>query len=247
MVGSGIKIGQYRNVVKAAGVIWKNLGKNQNSVEMLFSKMRQYKSNLPPYDINYVIQNDTPRMWWNAIDDNDNCLQKLALLIFDITPHNAGCERIFSNLGWIYGKKRLRLSLPKVEGMAKVRSYYMSMINKELKYFKEDCDIQELKAIVEETLVDEDDDEEENEEEDQEDQEEELIIPDHEVIVMIENVFNLEEVPYILDPYDLDENESIISSNNGSDSDNENEIARNENMQEINDYDIDNIALRYSN
>jgi hypothetical protein len=214
---------------------------------MLFSKMRQYKSNLPPYDINYVIQNDTPRMWWNAIDDNDDCLQKLALLILDITPHNAGCERIFSNLGWIYGKKRLRLSLPKVEGMAKVRSYYMSMINKELKYFKEDCDIQELKAIVEETLVDVDDDEEENEEEDQEDQEEEeLVIPGHEVIVTIENVFNLEEVPYILDPHDLDDDGNITSDSSGSDSGDENEITDNEGEQETEDYDIDDIALRYS-
>jgi hypothetical protein len=221
---------------------------------MLFSKMRQYKSNLPPYDINYVIQNDTPRMWWNAIDDNDDSLQKLALLILDITPHNAGCERIFSNLGWIYGKKRLRLSLPKVEGMAKVRSYYMSMINKELKYFKEDCDIQELREIVEETLIGVDDDEEENEEEDQEDQEyqedqeeEELVIPDHEVIVTIKNIFNLEEVPYILDPHDLDDDRNITSDSSDSNSGDENKITNNEDEQEIHDYDIDDIAFRYSN
>ena len=221
----------------------KNLGKRQSSVEMLFSKMRQYKSRSPPYDTNYVIQNDTPRMWWNTIDDNDDCLQTLALLILDITPHNAGCERIFSDLGWMYGKRRLRLSLPKLEGMAKMRSYYMSMINKELKYFKEDYDIEELKEIVEETLLDDDD---ENEEEQEDLDEERLTIPDHEVFVRIENVFDLEKVPHVLDPYDPDDNESINSdSSSGNDSNNDDEIRDNENEEEITDYNIDEIASRY--
>lgn len=54
----------------------------------------------------YSLSNDTPKLWWLAIDDTkNNPLQQLALLIFDITPHSASCECNFSALGWIYGKE----------------------------------------------------------------------------------------------------------------------------------------------
>ncbi|CAJ0835971.1 6727_t:CDS:2, partial [Entrophospora sp. SA101] len=48
-------------------------------------------------------------------DDPHKNLQKLALLMYDITPHSAACERVFSTLGWIYNKNRLRLAVSKVE------------------------------------------------------------------------------------------------------------------------------------
>ena len=50
-------------------------------------------------------------------------------------PSQAGCERNFSTLGWFFGDRRNRLSVSHVESMAKVRSYYLTNIKKELAYY----------------------------------------------------------------------------------------------------------------
>jgi len=82
-----------------AGLIWKNLGNNQKSLEKLYMKMNHYKLKTSPYDVNYSSE-DSPRLWWLGIDDErNNPLQQLALLMLDITPHSASCERNFSALG----------------------------------------------------------------------------------------------------------------------------------------------------
>ncbi|PKB99879.1 hypothetical protein RhiirA5_382851 [Rhizophagus irregularis] len=175
----GIQTGHYKPILNMAGKIWKNLGNDKDSLEKLYLKMNHYK------------------------------LKQLALLIFDITPHSASCERTFSALGWIYGKRRLRLSTTKVEGMAKIRSYYMSEIN-ELKYMSKQYNKEELKIMVEEAMVsyDENEEEDKNEEDDStEINNNEIIVPNNEVYVLIENFINLEEVPFKLHPDDIDESD----------------------------------------
>ena len=221
-----------------AGLIWKNLGNNQKSLEKLYMKMNHYKLKTSPYDVNYSSE-DSPRLWWLGIDDErNNPLQQLALLMLDITPHSANCERNFSALGWIYGKKRLRLSIEKVEGMAKIRSYYLSKIN-ELKYVGNNYNENELKMMVEETLIDsgEEDEEEENEDHNTEINNEELEIPNHNVLVVIENIINLEEVPFILHPDDKDES--------AESSDDEHHESEKEIDNINNNYDVEAIAEKY--
>ena len=44
----------------------------------------------------------------NPVREEENHIQKLALKILSITPHNAGCERVFSVLGWFANKRRTR-------------------------------------------------------------------------------------------------------------------------------------------
>ncbi|PKY14592.1 hypothetical protein RhiirB3_426610 [Rhizophagus irregularis] len=48
--------------------------------------------------------------WWSYVEQDEgeeNFIQQLALKIFSITPYNAGCERIFSVIGWyIYEQKK---------------------------------------------------------------------------------------------------------------------------------------------
>ncbi|CAB4494029.1 unnamed protein product [Rhizophagus irregularis] len=239
----GIQTGHYKPILNMAGKIWKNLGNDKDSLEKLYLKMNHYKLKVSPYDVKYLSSEDTPKLWWLAIDDvKKNPLQQLALLIFDITPHSASCERTFSALGWIYGKRRLRLSTTKVEGMAKIRSYYMSEIN-ELKYMSKQYNKEELKIMVEEAMVsyDENEEEDKNEEDDStEINNNEIIVPNNEVYVLIENFINLEEVPFKLHPDDIDE----------SDESSENEIE--ERPEEVsgkneinNDYDIESIAEKY--
>jgi hypothetical protein len=216
--------------------------------------MRLYKLYKPPYNEKYVFSSDTPKIWWNSVDGIHDCLQKLALLIHDITPNSAACERNFSTLGWIYGKRRLRLSISKVESMAKIRSYYLSMINKELKYPGESISASELKYLVEETLDDQEEEEEEEMEEMEEEEvgvevevnriNEEPIVPNHQVFVVIENFFDLNEVPFVLDPDDVDDGDGSSSDNNTNDE--VDESIFNEDEDDSNDYNLDDIVQNYT-
>jgi hypothetical protein len=50
------------------------------------------------------------------------------------TPHNVGCERLFSVLGWICLKCRFILSVDQMQTMAKLHTYYVSNASKEMNY-----------------------------------------------------------------------------------------------------------------
>ncbi|CAH1770325.1 4314_t:CDS:2, partial [Entrophospora sp. SA101] len=206
---AGIKKGKYQIVVKAASEIWQKFGNNKASLEILLSQMRLYKLYKPPYNEMYVFSSDTPKIWWNSVDTTHDCLQKLAILIHDITPNSAACERTFSTLSWIYGKRHLHLSVSKIESMAKIRSYYLSTINKELKYPGENISALELKSLNQ--------------------------VPNHQVFVVIENFFELNEVPFVLDPDDIDDNDGSSLENNMND-----EVGES-NEDCTNDYDLDDV------
>jgi hypothetical protein len=96
--------------------------------------MRNYEFRRDPYNQEFDRNLETPMSWWYSIKDKYNHIIELAIKIFSITPHSAGCERIFSTLGWLYGKRRQRLELLKVESMAKIHSFYVSNIKNELVY-----------------------------------------------------------------------------------------------------------------
>ena len=54
------------------------------------------------YDFLYSTTKNDTLIWWrmcNPVRKEENDIQKLALKILSITPHNAGCERVFSVLG----------------------------------------------------------------------------------------------------------------------------------------------------
>ncbi|CAJ0900414.1 14247_t:CDS:2 [Entrophospora sp. SA101] len=113
-VGNMIELKRH-SIFEAAREIWKSIDSSLKSEEILLSQMRKYKLKISPYDNDYVFLNETPKIWWLSVDDPHKNLQKLALLMYDITPHSAACERVFSTLGWIYNKNRLRLAVSKVE------------------------------------------------------------------------------------------------------------------------------------
>jgi hypothetical protein len=72
-------------------------------------------------------------------------LPELACRIFSINPTQANCERNFSTLNWILGDRRTNLTLKKLEAIAKIRSYYMNNIQKELSYMSKDLTESELR------------------------------------------------------------------------------------------------------
>ncbi|EXX66305.1 hypothetical protein RirG_125100 [Rhizophagus irregularis DAOM 197198w] len=241
---NGLKARKYSLITSAASRIWKSMGNNQNSCEDLYLQMRKYKFYLEPYNEKFKDEDETPILWWLSTDDTKKYLQELALHVLSVTPHSASCERGFSTLGWIYGKHRLRLQTSKVESMAKIRSFYISKVNDELRYASSKYSERELKIMVDESLND-------IEEDFEDDEPERVLVEQHEIpnhivsVLILEDIFDIKDVPFIKDPEDDDddsesksENEHEIDENNV---DNVNPTEENDD----NDYDVDALAAKY--
>lgn len=87
------------------------MGGGETSSALLVSQIRSFYLNEPDFDLPFIIGHDNAITWWrmcNAYSERENHIQKLALKILSITPHNAGCERVFSILGWFTNKRRTR-------------------------------------------------------------------------------------------------------------------------------------------
>jgi len=87
------------------------MGGGKNSSQVLISQFSNYKNGKAPYDHQFIDEIYTVQSWWTmTYSDNDdkNYIRDLAFKILSIRPHNAGCERIFSVLGWMMNKRRTR-------------------------------------------------------------------------------------------------------------------------------------------
>ncbi|CAB4479826.1 unnamed protein product [Rhizophagus irregularis] len=104
--------GTFRNLLITADEIFMKMGKNNAERKELMYQMKKYRYREEPFDIE-IGATETPYTWWFSIEDsfpeNEDYLVQLALKLFSITPHAAGCERVWSSLGWIYGKRRTQL------------------------------------------------------------------------------------------------------------------------------------------
>jgi hypothetical protein len=134
--------------------------KNIERRELMF-QMKQYRCREKPFDIE-IGDSETPYMWWFSLEDNfpkgGDYLVQLALKLFSVTPHAAGCERVWSHFGWIYGKRRTRLGLNKVENMYKLSAYYHANAKKELPYYGVNKSNEEIHQILIDAHLDPDDD-----------------------------------------------------------------------------------------
>ena len=153
--------GVFREILLAADNIYEKMGKTIKEREGLMAQMRTYRKRLAPFDVSFRI-NESPQIWWSSIEDcfnkDEDYICQLALKLFAITPHAAGCERIWSKLGWYYGKRRVRLSLHKLENMQKLAAFYLSNTKKELHYYGNGKTAAELQKIIQDAEVFEDDD-----------------------------------------------------------------------------------------
>ncbi|CAB4473899.1 unnamed protein product [Rhizophagus irregularis] len=106
---------------------YKGAGLKFGAFSLIAIMLENYGKKWPnPYVAPYTIGSDTPLMWWNTCEVKPNYLQRLAIKLFSITPSSAACERMFSSLGWLYGKCRTRLEINKLEGLAKVYQFNLS-------------------------------------------------------------------------------------------------------------------------
>ncbi|GET66712.1 ribonuclease H-like domain-containing protein [Rhizophagus irregularis DAOM 181602=DAOM 197198] len=166
--GHGMRNNQFERLRKCALRIWKNLGHKKNSGLELDAQLRAYFDNSEPYNTSYSVH-DTAYHWWNSIVDGKfSSLSRLAKVIFSITPHSASCERLFSAIGWLFGKRRINLQPETIETMAKIYLYSLKHAKKDLNYTsngdsnsKLDDDIQLMLNTVfeeEEEIMSENDD-----------------------------------------------------------------------------------------
>ena len=137
------------------------MGKTTSACEELMAQMRTYRKRLPPFDVSFW-DNESPQLWWSSIEDcfaeGEDYICQLAMKLFAITPHAAACERIWSMLGWYYGKRRTRLALHKLESMQKLAAFYISNAKKELPYYGVDKTAGELRQIINEMNIFDDND-----------------------------------------------------------------------------------------
>ena len=152
-----------------AGNIWQTLGHKRQSCFELISQFRGYTLNDIPFNLPYLPGKDTPLTWWQTCYSSEQHLQELAIRLFSITPNAASCERIWSSIGWFYGKRRTRLSTQTIESLSKIHRFYITNAQKEMNYSQSSMSNQEIIQMVQESLA-------ESYEEPVEDDDDELIL-----------------------------------------------------------------------
>ncbi|RGB32425.1 hypothetical protein C1646_670174 [Rhizophagus diaphanus] len=95
--------------------IWTKMGSGENFSSKLIGQITSFRNKLPPYDDEFIpIKYYTVERWWSYVEQDEgeeNFIQQFALKIFSIILHNAGCERIFSVMGWYMNKRRIRIGI----------------------------------------------------------------------------------------------------------------------------------------
>ena len=167
--------GTFRKLLLTANEIFEKLGKSNRERNELMHQMKLFCKRQILFDIE-LGKTELPISWWIFMKDNFNkgedYLVQLASKLLSVMTHAAGCERIWSNLGWLYSKRRNRLGLSKVENMYKLSAYYHAHAKQELPYYSikktsdEICEIlvnahlnpdEDLIEIMEEDINDTDD------------------------------------------------------------------------------------------
>jgi hypothetical protein len=234
----------------------KKSGLDYASCRILCSHLLLYKNKALPYKQDFTIGIDEPYNWWASLEPDSPLLQEFALSIFSICPNSASCERGFSICGWITNKRRLRLSVEHLESMLKLITFYRSNASTELGFFgkgntprSNKLNDDEINSIVNETIAEADDDDDDETNVDDEPQirrtTEGYVIPSNEVIVWIENTFDLsnkkitDELGEIPDN-DLDDLEEEVSKEIEEEEEDEVE------GRGVMDYDVEDLCKEFA-
>lgn len=168
------------------------MGHKKTSGMELKRQLRDYLDQENPYNAPYS-NLDNPYQWWNSIIDGRSSLSRLAKLIFSITPHSASCERLFSALGWMFGKRRTNLNVQTVECMSKIYTHNihsLSSSKKSLNHVGNTISNDDIQNMLN-TLFDESDI---LNEEDEDDKEEEYEEPPNVQKEDIDETLNIDQV-----------------------------------------------------
>ncbi|RHZ83676.1 hypothetical protein Glove_88g107 [Diversispora epigaea] len=126
---TGLQINTFRIICEKALSIWKLLGGREKSANELIAQISNYSLKSKLYDFEFVTG-----IHILMCKQQNNHIQKLALLMASIVPSNASCERYFSILGWYMNKRRTNLNCSLLQNMLQMHAYYVSNISNEIKH-----------------------------------------------------------------------------------------------------------------
>lgn len=194
------------------------MGYNKNKCTELLSQVRKYKLQKHPYNLLYGFD-DTPLIWWNTCYDGKNYLQNFAIKLFSIIPSSTSCERIFSTLGWMVGKRRQNLSIENLESMAKIHRYLITNSKNELSYLKNTYSNNEVLDLINNaySLLEQDFEEEDENIENLDDNFENELTFDfnnnNRYILSIDEIIDLKNQLLVREPLIIIENQEIDEEN----------------------------------
>src|SRR5579859_2360223 len=127
----------YKRTVRCITTIGKRLGFDLMESRALCEQIRKYRDNEHPFDLEQGFADKNPLNWWNLIDTEPqpDCLPRIARHLLAICPNSAGCERGFSNLGWLFNDRRLNLNIDRLELMGKMIMHWKSNAKTELGFY----------------------------------------------------------------------------------------------------------------
>jgi hypothetical protein len=201
----------------------KKMGLDYAYNRTLCSQLLLYKNKVFLFNQGFTEGMDNPYTWWSSIEPEPKHLQDFAMTLFSICPNSASCERGFSICGWITNKRRLRLGVERLESMLKLITYYRSNALAELGFFGKgdkpnslDLSEDNINSIVNEALVEVDDDDDDDDEAEIQRTIDGDIIPNHEIIIWIENTLELSNQRIIrelgeIPDDDLDDDNSCLN------------------------------------
>lgn len=127
------------------------MGHGDETCKTLVGNMRKYKQNSAPYDILYDKTRESAIDWWH--DNNTKCyLEELAIKILSLIPHSSSCERSFSIFSWYFSRRRGRLLVDRVAGMAKIHTYYITNVKDGMEYYGTNMSIEEVQKLMNEAV-----------------------------------------------------------------------------------------------
>ncbi|EXX61403.1 hypothetical protein RirG_171450 [Rhizophagus irregularis DAOM 197198w] len=196
-----------------------------------------------------IITTTAAQIWQNNGGDKRSCDRLLAQMRnYELRrePYDQEFDRqLETPMSWLYGKRRQRLGLSRVEAMAKIRSFYISNIRAELVYASQKYTVDELHEMVNDSVFLQFENVDESET-----ASEPLEIPNHEVqVLIIEKFIDLKKTVRELDDENSDtsasdsEIDSSSVDDNYSEDDSDNE---NDNLEvETDGYNIEELTNKY--
>ena len=102
----------------------KNRQYSLEQCQSLITELQAYKTGSPPY--NAPLGNLAafqPKLWWQSLDAR-LIIVHLAVFLYDIVPHAATVERLFSIMGWYHSDSRNCLGVHSTGSMTSIKTFY---------------------------------------------------------------------------------------------------------------------------
>ncbi|KDQ15260.1 hypothetical protein BOTBODRAFT_108857 [Botryobasidium botryosum FD-172 SS1] len=114
------------DIYRIALDIVRKWGWDENQATMLLRDLKDYYQGKAPFTGSAA----DGKKWWEElpISAPDHPILSLALIVFDLVPHSAEVERLFSNLGGIQSAKRSNLSVDMLQSLGKLRNHYAYLL-----------------------------------------------------------------------------------------------------------------------